>query len=144
MKFIEESYGRDFYEQLSQVSTAKGPVKVVMSGAGVHWDVTAEIGSRICIAHCFDVQGPEYLISFQQADQAAAMGRTSSNADAIAAIVVWLEGKELSGLHARFSFVDGQKRALENIRAEVFRHCPELQRCGFAELSHKACDLYDL
>ncbi len=72
------------------------------------------------------------------------MGRTPSNERAIAAITAWLEGMELSGLHASFQFVDGQKRALENIRAEVFAHCPEFEQSAVAELKHQLCDLYEL
>ena len=145
MKYPEENYARDLHNQLSSIFKPVMPgTAVSITGRGVHWDVTAEFGSRLCKIHCFDVRGPEYLISFQQSSQEVAMGRTPSNEDAIAAVTAWLEGKELSDLHARFQFVDGQKRALENIRARVFAHCPELQQALVAEMQHKACDLYEL
>jgi hypothetical protein len=49
MKYVE---ARELHGQLSQVSTAKGPIKAVsINGAAAYWDLTAEDRSRLCKIH---------------------------------------------------------------------------------------------
>lgn len=144
MKFIQESYGRELHHELAKVFTEDVPdARVGLEGDGVHWNCTVKRGDRQSCIHCFDVKGPEYLISFDRQKETCAMGRTSSKTDTIAAAKLWIEGCDISQLHGRFQFVDQQKRSLSSIESTAISVCPELNGVT-RELKHQVCDLYEL
>jgi hypothetical protein len=144
MKFPQENHANDLNEELNQAfARGRAEATVSIAGAGVHWRCKVARAGRLCTIHCFDVRGPEYLISFEEDGVDRAMGRTSSKADTISAVKNWIQGCDVPQLHQRFVFVDQQKRSLESIAAKAIAVCPELGKIT-RELQHNTCDLYDL
>jgi hypothetical protein len=62
----------------------------------------------------------------------------------VAAIADWLDGRELSELYARYSFIDHEKRMLTRIREDVLAAAPALKHSARCELEHQVADIYYL
>ncbi|MGL4551452.1 MAG: hypothetical protein ACRC33_09720 [Gemmataceae bacterium] len=139
MTYPEEGHARALHRALE----ALPGVEASAAGAGVHWSCEASRGGRSCSAHCFDADGAEYLLSFDEAEQTHAQGRTGSADEALAAVACWLDGGGVADLHARFAFVDSQRRALESLAAEARRLRPALEAVAW-EVHNEMADLYDL
>jgi hypothetical protein len=145
MKYAEEGYAKELHRELTWRFADSAPATAVsLDGAGVHWHCTARRGRNFCSIACFDVRGPEYLISFDRDSARVATGRNSSKLDTVDAVDDWLQGQQLARLYDRFRFVDQTKRALTSIREEMVLRVPELAEAAPAELQHDMCDIYYL
>lgn len=144
-QYDEERHAKNLHRDLSEKFVSSDPeIDVSVKGEGVHWDCTARCGERSCSVTCFDSRGPEYLVSFEHNARRAAIGRTVSSIEAVAAVGEWLDGRRVEGLYERFDFVDRRKRSLTAIEAEVVESQPELCQRVSSELQHIGCDLFEL
>jgi hypothetical protein len=107
MKYAQEDHARDLHRDLARRFANSVPaIEVSIDGAGVRWHCTAKHGGNFCSIACFDVEGPEYLTSFEHDSEEVATGRTSSKLDTIDAVGDWLQGQQLARLYDRFRFID--------------------------------------
>jgi hypothetical protein len=143
MEFPHESYARELHRALSLRFVGVPDTHVSVKGRGVNWTCSAQRGGRSCSICCFDVRGPEYLVFFKD-DGDRATARTPSQDGVIAAAGDWLDGAGVEALHTRFSFVDGEKRALAELLAETLERSLKLRRSAAHEIRHHTSDLYDL
>jgi hypothetical protein len=139
----QERHARALSRAFSQ-EFAPTDTQVSVEGAGVHWTCAVAREGRACSVSCFDARGPEYLASFKHGDRTEAWGRTPSKADVVAAVARWMAGDAVEGLHARFAFVDRQKRALSALASEAVQSHLELARSATHEVRHLGSDLNDL
>lgn len=142
MKYEEEGYARALDRALARALERLPGTRLKVTGDGVHWNCTVARGDRACSVSCFDTGGPEYLASFGRADRTEAWGRTASEPDTVDAVARWLAGDGVPDLHARFEFVDREKRALSGLAAAVVQSHPRLR--GTDEVRHQMCDLHEL
>jgi hypothetical protein len=136
MERNEEKYAQDLYGGLmARFSTRSEQVKIALTGGGVQWRCSAQMGSRSCWAGCFEVGGPEFLTFFEEEGKRSAAGRTTSQAETIEAIWSWLDSAPLTEMYERFHFVDWEKRNLMGVREEALRFYPALGTATRNELT---------
>ena len=150
MKYIQEDIARDLYNDLKarfnadenpfaklvglfKKRNAGSSIKVKIEGRGVHWKCLVQRGNIICDISCFhydyikpERKGPEYYIYFKTDDMVVATGRTQNKQQTIDAIANWCNNETLEFLYEHFEFVDREKRALKNIKADIVSFYPEL------------------
>lgn len=145
MTFHEEIIAASFYQELTQ-RFGDLTTSCSVQGAGVHWHCIAKRGSSNCLVHCFsDVRSrPEYNARFERDSITCARGRTSSLEQAIAAVSDWLDGISLPEMHAKYAFVDKEKRALTRVLEEVTALEPEFVNSVQAELKVEHEEFYTL
>lgn len=143
MKYTEEDIAADLHRELTR-RLASAHTSLAIQGAGVHWHCTASRGNSLCSIACFTSMGPEYYTEFQRDSAKIATSRIPSRDQTIAAVAEWLDGMELAALHRRYPFVDKSKRALCQLRDDVFAAAPVLQRSANCELEHQIADIFCL
>jgi hypothetical protein len=150
MEYIEEHIARKLYSDLKirfngdqnpflkltglfKKTNAGSGINVKIEGQGVHWKCLVEHGNTQCQIHCFhydhikpERKGPEYYSYFKVADLVVATGRTKDKQQTIDAVAHWCNNEPLDFLYKHFEFVDREKRALENIKADIISFYPEL------------------
>jgi hypothetical protein len=125
MKFREQIHAENL--RVALLGALDGiDAAISVSGQGSNWSCSVELGSRACVVHCFDSKGARYLTGFQTDQQEAAWGRTSSQADTIAATLLWIEGASIDIIRAQFPFIDQQQRAFHALWERVLQNCPRL------------------
>jgi hypothetical protein len=143
MKYPEEDIAADLHRELMR-RLASAHTSLAIQGAGVHWHCTASRGNSLCSIACFTSLGPEYYTDFQRDFTKIATSRIPSRDQTIAAIADWLDGMELAAFYRRYSFVDKTKRALCQLRDDVFAAAPVLQRSASCQLEHRGADIFYL
>jgi hypothetical protein len=150
MKYIQEEIARVLYGELKtrfqgdqntlsklaglfKMSNAGSGMKVSIEGRGVHWKCIVERGNTQCQIHCFNYdykkperKGPEYYTYFKQEDVVVATGRTQEKQQTINAVAHWINNEPFEFLYKHFEFVDREKRALLNIKADIISFYPEV------------------
>jgi hypothetical protein len=144
-RHAEEGHARELHRALSEaLKRSATDTELSLTGFGVHWNCTAKRGERSCSVACFESQGPEFLVSFEDDARTDATGRTASRAQVVAAVGDWLDGAGIGDLHTRFAFVDRRKRALTRIAAEVVEFHPQLGQSVSSEIRPIIGDLFAL
>lgn len=150
MKYIQEEIARDLYGDLKarflgdqntlsklaglfKKSNVGSGIKVSIEGKGVHWTCMVAQGNSQCQIHCFNYdykkpekKGPEYYTYFKKDNVVVATGRTQDKQQTINAVTHWCNKEPLEFLYEHFEFVDREKRALINIKADIISFYPEL------------------
>jgi hypothetical protein len=150
MKYKQEQYARELYSDLKarfhgdqntlsklaglfKMSNANSSIKVSIEGKGVHWKCMVVHGNTQCHINCFnydftgsEIKGPEYYTYFKIENAVVATGRTEDKQNTIDAVAHWMNNEPLEFLYEHFEFVDREKRALINIKADIISFYPEL------------------
>lgn len=146
MKFEEENHARNLHRALK--AQASRGTNLHIHGRETEWSCAASRGHRSCSIACFhhsgETPGSEYLITFEQHNQGAAMGRTVATEEATSATLFWLDGHPVEILHKQFNFVDAQQRALAEIEKAIIASEPELDAETTHELRKVVRDIYYL
>ena len=168
MKYIQEDIARKLYSDLKtqfngdqnpflklsglfKKNNAGSGIKVKIDGRGVHWKCLVELGNTQCQIHCFHydndlakINGPEYFTYFKTADVVVATGKTQDKQQTIDAVAHWINNEPLEFLYEHFEFVDREKRALENIKADIISFYPELLTADKIEIIDDHFHFYHL
>lgn len=143
MKYPEEDLAADLHRELTH-RLASGHTSLAIQGAGVHWHCSAIRRNSLCSIACFTTPGPEYYTVFKRESATIATSRIPSRDQTIAAVADWLDGMELPVLYACYPFVDQAKRALCQLRDNVFDAASVLQQSASCQLEHQIADIYYL
>lgn len=158
MKYIQKEIARELFNDLKirfngdqntlsklaglfKMSNAGSGIKVSIEGKGVHWKCIVGQGNTQCQIHCFNYdykeperKGPEYYTYFKKDDVVVATGRTPDKQQTINAVAHWCNNEPLEFIYKHFEFVDREKRALTNIKADIISFYPELLNAGKIEV----------
>lgn len=142
----EEREAQTLYREL--VDRLGPGATVTLEGEGVHWSCAVERAERRAVVHAFGryeagVRTPEAYVEFLEGAEERALGRTTVADEALAAVEMWLDGQSVPDLHARFAFVDEERRTLEALRSGALRAAPELANIQSA-LQHEFSDSHEL
>jgi hypothetical protein len=111
-------------------------------GAGEYWNCTAERGPSRCVVSCFG--GPVFLATLHRGGEPQAYARTA-DASAVRDVVSdWLQGAAVPDLYPDHACVDWCKRALANVRDDIFAHNPDLEASLPNDLYQRIADIHHL
>jgi hypothetical protein len=143
MKSFEEQIATDMHRELTHRLESAGATASV-AGAGFGWHCEVRRDATSCKIHCFAAPDAEYLTFFYRDAAEMAVARTASRDHTIDAVVDWLDGKDVPALYASYPFVDKEKRALLQLRDDLFSAAPALQDAAHCELVTQFADIVGL
>jgi len=129
----------------------KSDVAIMLKEAGTQSDCTITQDARQCSIHCFDTdylnskhRSPEFHTTYIENGKSIANGRTFDMRETMEAIKNWLQNRTIEELYARFSFIDKEKRELENLRAEINAANAQLRAISRNEVAIEGVASYHL
>lgn len=149
MKYTQEYIAENLFEKLTNhFKKEQESIKITKNGAGVHWDCVIVLKNRKCKIHCFEHRHyddirPEYLISFEEAEENKAWGRTFDIEETILSSADWIHNKDLDFLYEQYEFIDWQKRRIQEIEKQLIKNASELALTENILEASWGSDLYD-
>ncbi len=149
MKYPQQNIAEELFEKISNYFNENElKIKISIDGVGVHWNCSISKENRKTVIHCFEFQNheiikPEYLIEFREDVKIIAWGRTFQSQLVLQSCEDWIQSFSLDSMYDRHSFVDYNKRAINDIEKELIAIQPELKKAEIILESPWGSDLYD-